>query len=100
MIDNRLPLTAEETARNLRYYIETKFGIRSSLFLERHAHDIGDTIAKLIDLRIESGMTQPDWGDEEWSAMSEHAELMYKFGYSLIQLIDSYIEEVQQIRAA
>ncbi len=100
MTDNRLPRTAAQLADDVRDYVETKLGVRPARFLEERKNDIGETVAKLIDLRIDSGMRQPEWEDEEWSAMREHAESTFKFNYSLIQLIDSYIAALQKAPTA
>jgi hypothetical protein len=100
MADNKLPRTAAQLADDVNHYIETNVGIRPKQFLPARQKDIGETFAKLINLRIKTNREQPDWEDEEWSAMREHAPQMYNFSYALINLVDSYIEPLERRRTA
>ncbi|HEV2705999.1 MAG TPA: hypothetical protein VGV59_08740 [Pyrinomonadaceae bacterium] len=97
MLDNRLQLTVFYLFNDINHYLETKAGIRPAQFLEQRRNDIGNRVAELIDLRIEAKLDEPDWDNEEWSAMSEHRPLWFNLSYWLIQLIDAQIKETPRI---
>jgi len=95
-MSNELARKADRLADDIKDYIEVKRDtIGRTIFVESRTRDIGETLAKLIDLRGRMEGSQIDWEDQEWLTMKQHKPT-YQFSYWLIKLIDSYLENPER----
>lgn len=99
MPDNRLPRTVRELSLDITYYLETKAGIRPALSIDQKRKQIGETVAKLIDLRIETNLEEVDLDSEEWWAMDENNRELLNLGYALVSVIDAQIKQTPRLGA-